>query len=70
MDTSVGEPSSGTCSSMIVSVRLPSTEPVESSFCCSSVRPARLSLPTMSTFIPDDAAVLSGGSAATVLTAL
>ena len=68
METSVGSPSRGTCSSMIVSVRFPSTEPVDNSFCCSSLRPARLSLPTIRTFIPDEAAVLSGGSAATVLT--
>ena len=55
------------CSSMIVSVRWPTSPPVASSFSCSAVRPARLSEPTISQFVPYPVPALSAGSASTRL---
>ncbi|GAB3881098.1 hypothetical protein GCM10027612_09660 [Microbispora bryophytorum subsp. camponoti] len=46
--TRVGRPLSGMCSSIIVSVRLPTAFPVASFLRCAAVRPARLSDPTSS----------------------
>ena len=52
---------------MIVSVRWPTSPPVARSFSCSAVRPARLSEPTMSQFVPDPVPALSAGRASTRL---
>ena len=53
------------CRSMIVSVRWPTSPPVASSFSCSGVRPARLSEPTISQFVPEPEPALSAGRAST-----
>jgi hypothetical protein len=60
METSVGVPNHGTCITMMVSVRPPSTEPVWSCSFWSSVRPARLSLPTSRKLVPEEVTLLVG----------
>ena len=64
MDTivvGVPDPSLGTCTNRMVSVRpLPMSPPVASSACCSGVRPWRLSDPTSSQVVPLAAAGRSG----------
>ena len=49
----VWPPNPPTCTSIIVSVRLPSTSPVESCCAAVSLRPARLSEPMISQLVPE-----------------
>ena len=60
MDTivvGVPDPSAGTCTTRMVSVRpLPVSPPVASASCCSVVRPWRLSEPTSNQVLPCPAA--------------
>ena len=55
------------CSSMMVSVRWPTSPPVARSFSSCAVRPCRLSEPTISQLVPSPEPALDAGSAATWL---
>ena len=66
IETSVGVWPSFWCTSMIVSVRWPSTSPVLSFFCSFLVRPSRLSEPTSSQTVPSVSAIGSGERASTL----